>query len=64
MDVIELMNKWRLNRSLIARKMGISQSALSNKLSANHRDRFTETQKVKLKKVITDLMRDCEVLEV
>lgn len=54
----KIIDKWKLNRNLLASKMEISKGSFNNKLNENEAYKFTELEEQKLKKVLKELKND------
>lgn len=54
-DIIE---KWKLNKNLLASKMGMPKGTFNNKLNPKHSSDFTEDELFKLKGILQELYDD------
>lgn len=55
--MLEVIKKWKLNQTLLARKMGMSKVVFGNKLNG---DGFSEDELVRLKMVLRELYSDLD----
>ncbi len=58
----KLIDKWKLNRNLLASKMKISKGSFNNKLSGTKSYKFSDLEILKLKKIFSELKKDIEKL--
>lgn len=58
----KIIDKWKLNRVLLAGKLGISKGSFNNKLSQIKTYKFTPEEEKKLKDVLQKLKKDLEKL--
>ncbi len=56
----ELIEKWRLNKSLLASKMGMPLGTFCNKLSSKHPTKFLDREIILLKSVLLELENDLD----
>lgn len=56
----EIIDKWRLNKGILASKMGMLTGTFCNKLNPKHPTQFTEQEVIRLKMVLKDLCADLE----
>lgn len=56
----KIIEKWRLNKGLLASKMGMPLGTFCNKLSEKHTAYFTEAEIIKLKGVLIELRNDLD----
>ena len=54
----KLINKWKLNKGLLAKKMDMPLGTFCNKLSSKHTTQFSDAELVKLKMVLKELQDD------
>lgn len=54
----KLIEKWKLNKGLIAKKMNMPLGTFCNKLSPKHTSTFSEAEMVQLKLVLKELRDD------
>lgn len=56
----EIIEKWKLNKGLLASKMEMPLGTFCNKLSDKHTAYFTDAEKIKLKGVLIELRNDLD----
>lgn len=56
----EVIEKWKLNKGLLASKMQMPLGTFCNKLSAKHPTKFSEAEIVRLKGVLIELRNDLD----
>ena len=56
----EVIEKWRLNKGLLASKMNMPEGTFNNKLSPKHTAYFTDAEIIKLKSVLIELRNDLD----
>lgn len=56
----EVIEKWKLNKGLLAFKMTMKTGTFCNKLSPKHPTQFTDAETIRLKMVIKELYGDLE----
>ncbi len=61
--MLEVIDKWKLNRNLLASKMEMPKGTFNNKLSANHPTKFTQEELQKLKCILVELRNDLESVD-
>jgi len=54
------IDNWRLNKGVLASKMGMVLGTFCNKLNPNHSTQFTDKEITRLKMVLKDLSSDLE----
>ncbi len=54
----EIITKWKLNQTLIAKKMGMSKGNFCNKLSLNHYVKFSNNELERLTEILIELRTD------
>ncbi len=59
----EIIIRWKLNRVLLASKIGMPQGTFNNKLSPNHPTKFSTEERNKLKCVLLELRTGLEVID-
>jgi hypothetical protein len=62
MTFYELIEKWKLNRNLLASKMEMSKATFNNKLSPDYYGNFTEPEKQKLIGILNEMRNDMNYL--
>lgn len=55
--MLEIIKKWKLNQTLLARKMKMSKVVFGNKLKDNS---FSDDEKIKLKMILRELYSDLD----
>lgn len=58
----EIIEKWKLNKGLLASKMGMLTGTFCNKLSPNHATKFSDNEIIVLKMVLKDMVTDLEAV--
>lgn len=56
----KVIEKWKLNKGLLASKMDMPLGTFCNKLNPNHSAYFTDAEIIKLKGVLRDLQNDLD----
>lgn len=56
----EIIEKWKLNKGLLAFKMTMPLGTFCNKLSPKHSSEFTDAEIIRLKMVLKELYGDLE----
>ncbi len=51
----EIINKWKLNKGLLAFKIGMPLGTFCNKLSSKHSASFTDAELIRLKMVLKEM---------
>lgn len=54
----KLINKWKLNKGLLAKKMKMPLGTFCNKLSSKHQTQFSDVELVQLKMILKELQDD------
>ncbi len=61
----KVINKWKLNKGLLAKKMGMPLGTFCNKLNSKHSTQFSEAELMQLKLVLKEMSVDInEVIEI
>lgn len=60
MTVLQVIDKWKLNRALLASKMGMPKGTFNNKLSATHESQFSDAEHIKLIGVLREMNKDID----
>ena len=60
MEIEKIVNKWKLNKGLLAFKMTMPLGTFCNKLSSKHTASFTDAELIRLKMVLKELYGDLE----
>ncbi len=63
MTIEELINNWKLNRALLASKIGMQKSTFNNKLNSSHDSQFSNQELFKLKTVLLELKEDLNIAD-
>jgi hypothetical protein len=58
----EIIEKWKLNKGLLASKMGMLTGTFCNKLNPTHTTQFSDTEIIRLKMVLKDMVTDLETV--
>jgi len=58
----EIIEKWKLNKGLLASKMGMLTGTFCNKLNPVHVTQFSEAEIIRLKMVLKDMVADIETI--
>lgn len=56
----EIIKKWKLNKRVLAEKMGMSVIIFNNKLSKKHKSDFTQQELFLLRNVLIELMNELD----
>jgi len=59
-DLVQLITKWRLNRTLLAGRLGIHRVTFSNWIAGKQYYAFTADQLTELENILKELKRDIE----
>lgn len=54
----KLINKWKINKGLLAKKMNMPLGTFCNKLSSKHTSMFSDEETIQLKMVLRDMNAD------
>jgi len=54
----KLINKWKLNKGLLAKKMNMPLGTFCNKLSSKHNTQFLDSELIQLKMILKELQDD------
>lgn len=57
----KLINKWKLNKSLLASKMNMTTTTFCNKLNGKDTNHFNDVELIRLKMVLKELYGDLEL---
>jgi hypothetical protein len=61
----KIINKWKINKSLLADKMGMTNTTFNKKLDSTKPTEFTDNELIKLKLILRELCGDLEeVIEI
>lgn len=66
METIEtIIKKWKINKSLLAEKMGMTNTTFNKKLDSSKDGEFTDKELVQLKMILKEMCSDLEeVIEI
>lgn len=62
MEVQEIIDKWKLNRALLASKLGMPKGTFNNKLSPKHPTKFSDEEMICLKMVLREMCTDVDTV--
>jgi len=54
----KLINKWKLNKGMLAKKMDMPLGTFCNKLSSKHTTQFSDAELIQLKMILKELQDD------
>ena len=54
----KLINKWKLNKGMLAKKMNIPLGTFCNKLNSKHTTQFSDAEIMQLKMILKELQDD------
>ena len=60
MTVLQVINKWKLNRADLASKIGMPKGTFNNKLNESHASKFSDEENVKLIGVLREMANDID----
>lgn len=63
MEIQAIIDKWKINRALLASKLNMPKGTFNNKLNANHSSQFSEKELYQLKQVLIDMGNDLNEIE-
>jgi hypothetical protein len=63
MEIQEIIDKWKLNRALLASKLGMPKGTFNNKLSSKHPTKFSDQEMYQLKQTLIELYNDLDGIE-
>lgn len=63
MEIQEIIDKWKLNRALLASKLGMPKGTFNNKLSPKHPTKFSDQEMYQLKQALIELYNDLDGIE-
>jgi hypothetical protein len=58
----ETIDKWKLNKGLLATKMQMPTGTFCNKLSAKHPTKFSDAELIKLKGILIELRNELDAV--
>jgi hypothetical protein len=56
----EIIDKWKINKSVLATRMGMTNTTFNKKLSVCHTNSFSDTELVQLKMILREMNSDLE----
>lgn len=59
----ELIEKWEVNRALLASKMDMPKGTFNNKLNPEHSSTFTDKERNLLCQILIEMRNDFDVVE-
>lgn len=63
MEIHEIISKWKLNKALLAPKLGMQKATFQNKLDPNHNTQFTNDELVLLRSALIEMRKDLEAVD-
>ncbi len=61
----KIINKWKINKSLLAEKMGMTNTTFNKKLDSTKTTEFTDKELIQLKMILREMCGDLEeVIEI
>ena len=60
MTVLQVVDKWKLNRAVLASKMGMPKGTFNNKLNPTHASQFSNEENIKLIGVLREMAVDID----
>lgn len=60
MTVLQVIDKWKLNRGHLASKMGMPKGTFNNKLNTVHTSTFSNEENIKLIAVLREMTKDID----
>ncbi|PIY11231.1 MAG: hypothetical protein COZ18_04445 [Flexibacter sp. CG_4_10_14_3_um_filter_32_15] len=60
MKIEQLINKWKINQSLLAEKLGMTKNSFSEKLRNKKSQYFSDEQKEQIRTIIQELHNDTD----
>lgn len=56
----EIIDKWKINKSVLATRMGMTNTTFNKKLSVQHTNNFSDAELVQLKMILREMNSDLE----
>lgn len=56
----KIINKWKINKSLLAEKMGMTNTTFNKKLYSSKTSEFTDKELIQLKMILREMCGDLE----
>lgn len=63
MEIGEIIQKWKLNKNLLASKLKMLKGTFNNKLNPDHKDKFTNDELILLRAVMLEMRKDLDSVE-
>lgn len=63
MEIQEIIQKWKLNKNLLASKLKMLKGTFNNKLNPDHKDKFTDDELILLRAVMLEMRKDLDSVE-
>lgn len=60
MEIEEIIQKWKLNKNLLASKLKMLKGTFNNKLNPDHKDKFTDDELILLRSALLELRKDLD----
>lgn len=64
MEIADFIDKWKINQTLLAKKLGLSKGSFSLKLRGLKDQRFTERQKKILRETVSEIIKDAKDISI
>lgn len=58
MKELELIEKWNLNKTFLAKKMGMLKGTFSNKFSPNHPTQLSDKEITEIRNILIEMSED------
>lgn len=63
MEIQEIIEKWNLNKQLLASKIGLEKGTFHNKLNPEHSTKFTDDEMVLLRCALIEMRKDLDTVD-
>lgn len=63
MEIKEIIQKWKLNKNLLASKLKMLKGTFNNKLNPDHKDKFTNDELILLRAVMLEMRKDLDSVQ-
>jgi hypothetical protein len=60
LTVLQVVDKWKINRALLACKMNMPKGTFNNKLNASHSSTFSNDENIKLIGILREMSVDID----
>ena len=60
MTLLDLINKWSINRAVLASKIGMLKGTFNNKLSDSHPTQFSDKERIQLIGILREMSNDID----